>query len=150
LALLALPVIAAMSLGTPASASPNPGSLSVAQRVGEAISAPGIDLAEPLATVSVVYNRGDVGVGVMYVHDGDYAQGRYDAILPVDRQTDSDPLYWDRAEGVWIGNGYCANLRYWQGYWKDKGGYRGPQDIKLLHVQGESVSRWEVDAFRCA
>jgi hypothetical protein len=139
-AVLALPVVAAVSLGVPASAAPatNPAS--------------SVRACNPGAT-SYISNQGGFGIGVIESWDGPgqrYGQGLYDAVLPVGQRTDC-AFGWVRAEGYYLGAGVCAALRTtnsrneWYEY-----GRVGPGPLQLPRDNfGRSVERWEVNQYRC-
>lgn len=145
---LALPVVAAMLLGVPANAAWSNGSSTGA---GDRGSASHADSPGTMAVRSYIYNgSGYLSFGVIYARDGDYKYPKYDAVLPPVRRTDGSPLYWDRAEGFYVGAGYCAWLSYWNGSrWVDNGTVGSGQWWPDQTITGQSIARWEVTQFPC-
>jgi hypothetical protein len=132
LAVLALPVVAAISLGAPAAATPSADSPSRADSSGTA------------AVISYISNQTTIGIGVMHVRDGRYDMGAYDAILPSGQRTDTY-FGWVSGEGVYVGSGGCVKLRYWTGSgWAPGGTYYGPAQIWPDQHLEDPIARWEV------
>jgi hypothetical protein len=135
LAALVLPIVAAISLGAPASATPS----------ATAVMAP----------VSYISNETGIGIGVK---NNTNQSPIYDAILPAHRRTDGSPLGWSQATAFYIGPGYCAVYRYWQnGAWRPANGYAanapGAAGVGLRvwvaqSIAGETTARWAVQSIR--
>jgi hypothetical protein len=122
LAVLVLPVVVLMSLGTPAHA----------------------------ALSAYITNAASSGIGIGVIHkwDGSYVHGRYDAILPAGQRTDQY-LGWEQADGFYIGPGYCAHLYLHDGtYWLWRDTMQSDRQVKIGPTHG-GVWRWKVEAFRC-
>lgn len=136
-AVLALAVVTAMSLGVPASAATNAGSQSLAP-----------EAADP---VSYIWNHSSsqAGIGVMNVWDGSYVHGLYDAALPVNQRTDTH-FGWARAEGIYVGPGYCADLWFFNGSVWQYGTTHGPGQWRVSQsIPGQNVARWYAWQYRC-
>lgn len=128
LAALVVPIVAAISLGAPASAT--------------AVMAP----------VSYISNETGIGIGVK---NNTNANPLYDAILPAHRRTDGSPLGWSQATAFYIGPGYCAVYRYWQnGAWRPSNGLpanAGTTGVRVWvdqSIAGETTARWAVQSIR--
>lgn len=96
-----------------------------------------------------ISNPGDVGVGVIKAWRGEhypYANGLYDNILMPGKRTDCD-LRWVRAQGYYVGPGYCAYLSKWNGSRWVYNHNSGHGQWALPHIAGQSVQRWEVRAY---
>ncbi|MGN9910163.1 hypothetical protein ACTMTJ_21675 [Phytohabitans sp. LJ34] len=131
LLLLALPVVAVVSMGTPAIALP--------------------------ASMSYIYNKPEnrIGIGVIYSWP---TTANYDAILPAGQRTDGPVLDWQGAGGFYIGAGYCADPYYfstrdggwrWYGWPGQAVTVRGPQKYPTKTViAGESTARNEIRDLR--
>ena len=114
--------------------------------------------AAPQAVTSYIYNRDNhngvatgISIGVISIWDGRYVvPGKYDALLPSKQRTDTAPgLLWNRADGYYIGPGWCANVTFSQGgywYWYQN---VGAGIYQLSDITGESVDRWMLDPYRC-
>jgi hypothetical protein len=139
-AVLALPVVAALPLSVAANAAPTTGPVS------------SVRACNPAAT-SYISNRGGFGIGVIESWNGPgqrYAQGLYDAVLPVGQRTDC-AFGWVRAEGYYIGAGVCATLRTTNSsnQWYDYGRV-GPGPLQLPRDNfGRSFERWEINQYWC-
>ncbi|MFC4464634.1 hypothetical protein ACFPH6_08705 [Streptomyces xiangluensis] len=146
LAVLALPVIAAMSLGVPASAAPNTDTRVVVAEASDTGSASDARSAvTPQALVSYISNENSIGIGVTRIDRGQ----NYDAILQPHRRTDQSPLNWDRAQAFYIGAGYCADAWFFQGSgWHPSPtaqDVRGPAVVRTQQsIPGQAVARWAV------
>ncbi|MEV0162507.1 hypothetical protein [Nonomuraea fuscirosea] len=128
-ALMALPVVAALSAAIPAGAAPSSG-------------------ATALRLESYVSNQSSIGLGVINKLDGSYTHGNYDAILPAGRRTDTY-LGWNKADGFYSGAGYCSDVSYWNGSrWVLKGTWL-PGLHRLTDDIGQDIKRWEIRAYRC-
>ncbi|MFJ7046804.1 hypothetical protein ACIQVC_25895 [Streptomyces sp. NPDC101112] len=142
--MLALPVIAMMSLGVPASAAPTTNTQVLMVETGDTSSASGADAGvAPLAVTSYISNENNIGIGVSKNNTPE----PYQAILPGHRRTDGSPLYWDHAHSFYIGPGYCAQAWYWQNNaWRldPRNTLRGPVEAQIVPISGESVARWAV------
>ena len=133
LAALALPVVAAMSLGVPANAAPSNDPQLLTPGAGDTGSDSRAGSPGTTALVSYIYNGTSVPLGVIYARDGNYKYGNYDEILPAYSRTDGSPLYWNQVDGVYIGPGYCAemyrwdnaNPGWWYHWWSINGNPRG-------------------------
>jgi hypothetical protein len=88
----AICVVAALCLGTLA-----PGEASAAEP------------AETLDAPNWVFNVTLVGIGVMRYWDGDYSQGKYDAVLPPAEFSDLH-FEWNETRGVYFGPGYRGEI----------------------------------------
>ncbi|MDG4784634.1 hypothetical protein O7626_01565 [Micromonospora sp. WMMD1102] len=150
LAVLALPVVAAVSLGVAASAAPGTGSQLLAPASGDTGSASRSGSSVAAVPRSYISNvSAIVSIGVIKDRDGSYAKGSYDALLPVDRRTDSY-LDWDHAQGFYIGPGFCADLFSWNGStWISSGTVGSGTWWPDQTLPGQSIARWEVLAHRC-
>jgi hypothetical protein len=134
--------IALLAQPAPASAAPEPD--------GEG-RAPA-SAAAPLE--GYIYNRDSwgagygIGIGVISDFDGSYTYGRYDRVLPSKQRTDR-AWGWPRAQGFYIGPGWCANLaEYKAGKWRVVGTkYSGIH--YLPKVAGEQIARYMIDPFPC-
>jgi hypothetical protein len=151
LAVLALPVVAAMSLGVPATAAPSTDTrVVVAEASDTGSTADARSAVTPQALVSYISNENNIGIGVSRIDRGQ----NYDAILQPHRRTDGPPLNWDRAQAFYIGAGYCADAWYYQGGWKPSPtaqNVRGPVVVRTQQsISGEATARWAVrDVERC-
>jgi hypothetical protein len=104
LAVLVLPVVAAMSVAGPANAVPDINSASAAG------SSPRAGVVSSVSN----FSGNPVGFGVMRLWKGEggiYDAGLYDAILPVGQRTEV-LFQWPQTEGVYVDAGYCVDLVY--------------------------------------
>ncbi|MFE0254672.1 hypothetical protein [Streptomyces sp. NPDC059010] len=152
-AVLALPVVAAMSLGASANAAPStqasPGAETqwTVQGPDNTVSGPGTASPDAaLALVSYVSNETGIGIGVLNVINGSES---YDAILPGHRRTDTY-FGWDRAQGFYVGAGSCVDGYFWNGSrWVFHSTARGPVRVRTdQSIPGQSVARWAVRSHR--
>ncbi|MBQ1023816.1 hypothetical protein [Micromonospora sp. C95] len=104
---------------------------------------------------SYIYNRDawipggyGIGIGVISEFDGRYVHGSYDAVLPAKRRTDTW-WGWPRAEGVYVGPGWCVNVTQWKGGRWSIVGTKYPGIHYLGPIGGEKVARYMIDALRC-
>jgi len=67
--------------------------------------------AETLAANNWVYNATSLGIGVMRNWDGDYDQGKYDAVLPPGKFSDIQFGWKDETRGVYIGPGFRGEIK---------------------------------------
>ncbi|MFF3713970.1 hypothetical protein [Streptomyces phaeochromogenes] len=142
LATLALPVVAAMALGFPASAAPNTTTQVLVAEAGDTSSASGAAVS-PQALTSYISNENDIGIGVSQNN----TPPLYEAILPGHRRTDGSPLGWDHAYSFYIGPGYCADAWYWQNNgWRfdPRNTVKGSKEAQIVAIPGEAVARWAV------
>ncbi|GAA3802218.1 hypothetical protein GCM10023083_41620 [Streptomyces phyllanthi] len=148
--MLALPVVAAMSLGVPASAAPGTSTQVQVQvqvlvaGAGGTASASGAGAAvSPQAVTSYISNENDIGIGVSQNN----TPPLYEAILPGHRRTDGSPLGWNHAYSFYIGPGYCADAWYWQNNgWRfdPRNTVKGSKEAQIVAIPGEAVARWAV------
>ncbi len=139
LAVLALPVLAALPLSTTANAAP--------------VAGPASNARACVPGTSYISNQGTVGLGVMNDWRGYgriYAEGYHDRVLPVGQRTDcASGFGWSYADGYYIGSGYCAEIRT-----TDSRGRWVHHDTVLAGQSwrpdlGRSFERWEVNPYRC-
>ncbi|TDD12082.1 hypothetical protein E1292_02890 [Nonomuraea deserti] len=141
LAVLALPVVVAVSLGVPASAAPKAGDTRSASHSGSSAAA---------KLESYIYNGTGLSVGVAYLFDNQYLNGTYDLLLPSGTRTDTR-LGWMKAEAVYIGPGYCASTAFWDDEWWPGTRIVGPRTWYLeQNIPGQEIARWEIrSVYRC-
>lgn len=146
LVMLFLPVVAAVSLTAPASATSSTPTqwLTVGADGSFSVADTGSPVA-PLQLTSYISNDNPTGIGV----SRDYVDAPYQAILSGYRSTNGDPLYWSRGVSFYIGVGYCADPWFYQGGWKSTRTWKGP--VKVLTPQaipGEIIARWTIRYIR--
>ncbi|MGW4800343.1 hypothetical protein ACWEPC_48800 [Nonomuraea sp. NPDC004297] len=150
LVVLALPLLAAISLGSPVSATPSPAPQLVAPGEENKISSPDSESRAAAALVSYIHNRSDSngGVGTIRWLDGDYDDPRgFDAVLARGWRTNV-AFGWQQAQAFYIGSERCANTWYWGGSnWV----YSATVGAGTWYVPptGQSVSGWMVQTFVC-
>ncbi|MBQ1052048.1 hypothetical protein KBX50_26765 [Micromonospora sp. C51] len=121
------------------------------------VSAAAEVVPQPTAAESLegyIYNadkkRLGIAIGVISSFDGDYTHGRYDAVLPVFRRTDT--LWgWNRAEAFYIGAPYCGSVEYYAGNkWRLLLRKFSPGIHYLPPIDGEKIARYQVSVYRQA
>lgn len=144
LAVLVLSVVAAISLGVPASAAPGNGAPLPLSAMDDAGSAARAEASKAAALRSYISNQSSIGHGVMSVLDGVYDSGLYDAILPPGWRTDTH-FRWLDGEGAYIGPGGCAKFRSWTGSsWFDYGNFPAGTYYLPPNPWGQNITRWEI------
>jgi hypothetical protein len=138
LAVLVLPVVAAITLVGPASAAPTTGSASSTGSSATALE-------------GYIYNRWSRGLGVISTWRGLgnlYDLQLYDAVLPSKRRTDT-AFGWSRAQGYYIGPGYCAAVWGWTGSAWTYFETRGSGQHRLPYNNYDPIQRFEVQSHPC-
>ncbi|MEU5885198.1 hypothetical protein [Spirillospora sp. NPDC047279] len=138
LAVVGLSALAVMPLGATAGASSATGTAAPSE-------------ASAARLESYIYNGSSLAMGVMRTWNGTgriYGSGLYDKALPARKRTDTS-FSWTRAQGFYLGSGYCGDIFYWNGSMWAYGASRKSGQHRLGTVVGQSVARWEVRQYRC-
>ncbi|MGM1058945.1 hypothetical protein [Saccharothrix sp. Mg75] len=142
LALLFLPVLAAISLVTPAGAtSSTPARWLTVAADGSISAADTGSPVAPLALRTYISNETNVKIGVsQYDNSQDYTH-----LLAAHRRTDDAPLNWEQAASFYVGGGYCLDVWiFWNGSWQYGTTVRGSREYLI----DQSVMRWAVKNLR--
>jgi hypothetical protein len=101
--------------------------------------------AKAAAWQNYILNESPWGIGVIHNFDGNYTHGTYDTVLAQNHTTLD---FWEKAEGLFIGTGYCGELDYWRaadGGWVWSRGVHGssyPTDV-------DPTFNWRILVWRC-
>ncbi|GIF13494.1 hypothetical protein [Actinoplanes teichomyceticus] len=91
------------------------------------------------------YTNTYVKIGV--IHEWEADQGLYDGLLPPGRTTE-DMWHWDHGTGVWIGDGYCAQVRI-RGTRSAPWERAGPDVVGPRQFAVGIGSYWAISPYRC-
>jgi hypothetical protein len=139
-AILALPVIAVMSMSIPANAAQNAEMRTVVLGSDGTVSASAAYYCPPDPPwAGYISNETGIGTGVINICNGNEL---YDAILPAHRRTDTY-FGWGTAQGFYVGPGGCVQSWHWNGSeWRYVWTHSNNERVTLGDDRNQSFDRW--------